>query len=187
LQYLVKLVKQNDGSLITFYRDLPHVSEAMNVVLDNLVNDIKILDEDLKDAHETAKVDADRFIEAGNVPCLTLQELKEQKTSVHNVENVPLFNKMDHHTGRTPMERFTMAAAESLNNAVEVVEGIKGKYSGLLRYFGEDESMPSNDFFGTINKFIIEFNAAVEHVEKEEKAKVRMLGSYLYYIYYRYI
>jgi hypothetical protein len=49
---------------------------------------------------------------------------------------------------------------------------LKRSYASVLAYFGEDEKMPSHAFFGTMNKFVLEFKTSTEQVEKQEKAKV---------------
>ena len=50
------------------------------------------------------------------------------------------------------------------------------KFAKLLEFLlCEDENMASNDFFGTMRRFIHEFRRAAEQVEKDEKAKVRPL------------
>jgi hypothetical protein len=61
-----------------------------------------------------------------------------------------------------------------LDEALLLVDEVKAKYVKLLEYFGEDAKMASNDFFGTMRKFIKEFGTAANQVEKEEQAKVRM-------------
>jgi GTP cyclohydrolase III len=176
----VRLVKQNDGSLLMFHRDLPHVSEAMNVILDNLISDIKVLKEELQHVHETAKADADSHAEASKDSTTSAQDTKEKEKeegteATHTNQDSIVDTMQAIQNGRTPMETFTLSAAASLQELVDFVEKVKSQYVGLLRYFGEHEAMASNDFFGTINKFITEFNAAIEQVEKEEKAKVRIL------------
>jgi hypothetical protein len=170
----VKLVKQNDDMLVGFHNDLGHVNAAENVILDAVCADITVLKDELVKVNETAKTEAQRMSEAGELRQISLKELMEQRTSVRSVQSVPQFNQVDHHTGRTPMERFTLRAAEMLDEALLLVDEVKAKYVKLLEYFGEDAKMASNDFFGTMRKFIKEFGTAANQVEKEEQAKVRM-------------
>lgn len=84
-------------------------------------------------------------------------------------------NQTDHVTGRTPMERFAMNAATSTETAMTMTEDVKQKYYKVLDYFGEAHDMASNDFFGTMNRFLLEFSKAIEQVQKEEKALLRKL------------
>jgi hypothetical protein len=170
----VKLVKQNDDMLAGFHNDLGHVRAAENVILDGVCADIAVLKDELVKVHETAKAEAERMAEKGMLTQISLRELMEQRTSIRTVQSVPQFNKMDHATGRTPMERFTINAALTLDDALTLVDEVKGKYVKLLEYFHEDAKMASNEFFRTIRQFIIEFAAAAAQVEKEEAAKVRI-------------
>jgi hypothetical protein len=170
----VKLVKQNDDMLAGFHNDLGHVRAAENVILDGVCADIAVLKDELVKVHETAKAEAQRMADKGMLTQISLRELMEQRTSIRTVQSVPQFNQMDHLTGRTPMERFTLNAAVMLDEALTLVDEVKGKYVKLLEYFGEDANMASNEFFRTIRRFITEFAAAAAQVEKEEQAKVRI-------------
>jgi hypothetical protein len=173
LHYLAKLVKRNDESLIDFPKDLAHVGEAENVMMDFVINEIKSLQNEIENIHETVRAQADGLEESGEAKPLSLKELQEQRSSVRKIGNVPQYNKIDHLTGRTPMERFSLNAAASVNNVFHLSEAVREKYKKLLEYFGEDENMASNAFFGTMRRFIAEFGKAVEQVLSEEQKKVR--------------
>lgn len=164
----------NDLQLLDFRKDLVSVSSAENVILESLISDIKTLEDELSSVHETATTQADIFAAEGRVQPFSIQELKEQKTAVRNIENVPQYNKVQHLTGRTSMERFTINAARAIEETVELTSRVKDSYAKLLEYMCENESMASNEFFGTMRRFINEFDKAREQVEKEEKAKVRL-------------
>lgn len=172
LHYLVRLVKSNDAELCDFGKDLVHVPEAQGIILDSLISEFKALQEELVGVHETAKQQADRLAQAGEVQQVSLQELKEQRTSIRSIERVPQYNQMDHLTGRTSMERFTIGAKKALESAAEFADQVEMNYSKLLEFLCEDEGTSSNEFFGLMWKFVTEFNNAVEQVNKEEKAKV---------------
>lgn len=146
--------------------------KAELVILDTLCTDIKTLDAELSEVRKTVIEEADRLEKAGELKPTTLSDLKEQKTIVRNVGHIPQYNMMAHKTGRTSMERFTMNADDAVKSALDSTDSVKEKYSKLLEYFGEDEKMPSNDFFGLMKRFIIEFEQAAEQVEKLEKARV---------------
>ena len=177
LYYLVKVVKQNDESLLGFHEDLLHVNDAQLIVLDQLCADIKMLSDELAQVHETVKAEADRLEEEGLLRKPSLDDLKEQKTNVKVLHlNIPQYNQIEHLTGRTSMERFTLGAADAVGEIVRLADAVKGNYSNLLAFFGEDETMASNEFFGTMKRFVMEFGVAVEQVEKEEEAKVSVRG-----------
>lgn len=173
LQYLVKLVKQNDDSLMDFPNDIESVPEAGGVILDALGSDVKVLADEVKQVHETAKTEADRLEAEGKLRKMSLAELSEQITVVRQIGGLSHYNQIDHITGRTQMERFASRATSIIDNAVDALEDLRKTYIGVLSYFGEDEQMPSNDFFGTMKKFTLEFKSAAEAVEKQEKARVR--------------
>lgn len=173
LMYLAKLVKKNDESLLGFQEDLTTVRHAENIILDSLASDIKAIEADLEKVHETAASEAARLEAAGELKPFSLSDLKELKTSVYTIENVPHFNKVDHHSGRTPMERFSLNSQDALKQATKKIDVLKRKYRDLLMYFGEDEKMPSNEFFGVMRRFVEEFEKACDQVEKLELARVR--------------
>ena len=150
-----------------------HVAEAQNIIMDSLQGDISSLKEEIEKIHETVRAQAEELSELGQAKPMSLKELMEQRSSVRSIGNVPQYNKIDHLTGRTPMERFTLSAASAIGDAEELSKVVKEKFKKLLEYFGEDEKMPSNEFFGTMNRFIEEFGKAVEQVVKDEKKKVR--------------
>jgi Formin Homology 2 Domain len=172
LHYLVKLIKRNNESLLGLRDDLRHLKEAEFVVLDNLCGEIKSLKEEIEPVLQIVKAQAEDLEEKGQLTQMSIKELAEQKTSVRTVGCVPLYNKMEHHTGRTPMERFTLNAAGRIEDALVYTETVKVKFSKVLDYFGEDSNIASNDFFGTMNTFLNDFTKAVDHVTKEEIAKV---------------
>jgi hypothetical protein len=169
---VVKLVKKNDASLLGFNNDIGSVIPAESVLLDGLIVDVKSTFEELQMVHETVKAQAERLEQAGELKPMTLADLAEQKTAVQHVGFVPQYNKIDHLTGRTSMERFTLNAKIACEQATESIGNVKKKYSALLGYFGEDEQMISSDFFGTLRRFVVEWEKAVEQVEAIDKKEV---------------
>ena len=173
MHYLVKLIKQNNESLLGLRDDLKHLKDAECIALDSLCSEINAFKEELLPVLETVKHQAEYLEEKGQLVQMSLKELTEQKTTVRTVASIPQYNKIDHHTGRTPMERFTLNAASKIEEALIKIEKVQGKFSKVLEYFGEDGSMASNDFFGTMNTFLADFSKAVDHVHKEYLSKVR--------------
>jgi hypothetical protein len=168
-------MKRNDESLLGVRDDLKHVKDAELVVLDSLCGDVKALKDEIEPIRATVTAQAERLQEAGQLVQMSLKELTEQRTSVRTVGSVPQYNQIDHHTGRTPMERFSINAAAQIDDAITTTEKVKDKFARLLEYFGEDGNMASNDFFGTFNSFLADFAKAIEAVNIEDKAKVRIL------------
>jgi len=173
LHYVVKLVKKNDEALLSFESDLSSVIPAESVLLDTVVGDLKVLQEELTDVIKIVSKEAEALEKAGKVPKLSLAELIEQKSLVQNVGGVPQFNKVTHLTGRTSMERFSMNAQVACEQALESVESVKTKYLLVLGYFGEDENMPTGDFFGILRRFMTEWKKATLQVEKIERLQAK--------------
>jgi hypothetical protein len=172
LHYLVKLVKKNDESLLHFDSDLVSIVPAENVLLDGLSNEVTSISEEIVGIRDTVTAEADRLEQAGDLKPMSLAELAEQRTSVTRVGFVPQYNKVNHITGRTSMERFIVNSKVASEQASQSIDNVKTKYAALLEYFGEDENMASSDFFGTLRRFVVEFKKAIEQVEAIEKAAV---------------
>ena len=176
----MKLIQQNNESLLGLRDDLKHLKDAELIVLDSLCSDIRALHEELEPVLETVKKQAEYLEEKGQLVQMSLKELTEQKTSVRTVASIPQYNKIDHHTGRTPIERFTLNAAIKIEEARVYTDKVKEKFSKVLEFFGEDGSMASNDFFGTMNRFLADFTKAVDKVHKEYMSKVRISRKILF-------
>jgi hypothetical protein len=172
LHYVAKLVNKNDSTLLTFSGDLGSVRAAENIILDGLNSDVSSLGDDLLGVHETIKKEADRLEQAGELRPMTLADLAEQRTVVKQVGSVPQYNKTDHLTGRTSMERFSVNAKVACEEAADSISDVKKKYAALVQYFDEDEQIATSDFFGTFRRFIVEWGKAVEQVEAIEKKEV---------------
>jgi hypothetical protein len=87
---------------------------------------------------------------------------------------------------RTPMEIFVHQARRKVDDALKSLDELKARYSDLLKYFGEDDNLQSNEFFGTLQKFIVEFNTAAEQVEKAEKGKVSQKINYVLFFEFQF-
>ena len=138
--------------------------------MDMIGGDIKKLSEDLEAIREPVTKAAESA-EAKGDRRFRLEDLKEQKTLLRKNGTVLQFNRVDHLTGRTPMERFFLRASNEINGLIALSNDVKNKYESLLEFFGEDCEMPSNEFFGTMNKFIKEFMVSEIQVEKEEMTR----------------
>ena len=102
-----------------------------------------------------------------------MSELQAQKTNVHkNDEGVEQFNIMESEEEVTDMQFFAMNAEKSMGESYATAEEMKSNYLALLRYFGEDEKMPSGDFFATLNRFLESFDSAFDAVDKADQARV---------------
>ena len=171
----MKLVKKNDESLLYFENDLGHVIPAESVLLDTIMGDLKVLQTELTQVIKIATKDADRLEKAGEVAKLTLAEMVEQKSLIQHIGEGPeKFSTSTQLTGRTPMERFSLNAKVACEQAIETINSVQAKYILVLEYFGEDEKMPTGDFFGILRRFMSEWKKTILQVEKIERRKVRI-------------
>ena len=112
---------------------------------------------------------------AGEVAKLTLAEMVEQKSLIQHIGEGPeKFSTSTQLTGRTPMERFSLNAKVACEQAIETINSVQAKYILVLEYFGEDEKMPTGDFFGILRRFMSEWKKTILQVEKIERRKVRI-------------
>lgn len=174
---MIKLVRQNDEELLKFALDMTTLSEAEGVVLDSLAGDIKNLNKNLLEVIKTAQTEADILEQEGRLPPIDNPEEKKddaetpeedkKKASGDGEDEEQLVLKT-----RTPMEIFTKKAKDKVDDALSLLSKLKETYAGVLKYFGEDDNMQTNDFFGTLQKFVLEFKVAADHVDKLERARV---------------
>uniref|UniRef100_A0A7S4MWI0 FH2 domain-containing protein n=1 Tax=Odontella aurita TaxID=265563 RepID=A0A7S4MWI0_9STRA len=177
LQYLVKLIRTNDESLLKFKEDLSKSTEAEGVLIDSLLQNMKQMKEELDGVKKTAEKEAEKLREENSAALagrkkLTLEEMKAQKTSVRKADGVSHYNRMVMDE-KTPMEDFVQQADGEMKKAFDKANEMKGTYVKVLQYFGEDEKMSSGDFFGYINKFKMAFYTAHDTVAKIEAQRIK--------------
>ncbi len=147
-------------------------------MLDGLLGDLKQLKKELDGVKETATAEGERHRgEDGKLVNpdikMTLAELKEQKTSVRDVDGVKFYNQMEHPVEYIPMEIFVQSAVSQVDESTNKLEEVQTSFGSVLHYFGEDEKMPTTDFFGTLFAFLESFDAAKVFVEKQEENRKR--------------
>jgi hypothetical protein len=169
LQYLVKIVKGNEPDLLNVHEEMQSIGPAESVVVETLVSELKELNEQLKKVKVTATAEGKRIrdgILTG--PSLTaLDRLRQQKTKIKDVEGVNMYNQTEP-IHLTAMEKFVLYAEKRTKEAFSRTEEVQENFKGVLTYFGEDPSMTSTDFFGTLNKFVAAFDAALVVVRRIE-------------------
>lgn len=172
LHYVVKLVKKNEESLLSFAADVSSVIPAENVLLDGLSGEVKLISDQLDGILVIVQQQADRLEQSDLINRQSSTVLDELAISIPIEAGVTPVTETNKLTGRTPMERFVVSAKKACMEASESIENIKKKYGALLQYFGEDENMATADFFGTLRRFLAEWNKAVEQVEAIERKEV---------------
>ena len=172
LHYVVKLVKKNDESLLSFAADVSSVVPAENILLDGLSGDVKLISEQLDGILGIVQQQADRREQSDPINHQSGTVRVGQPISMPLQCAITQITETPSLTGRTPMERFVLNAKKACMEASESIDNIKKKYGALLQYFGEDGSMATADFFGTLRRFLTEWNKAVEQVEAIERKDV---------------
>jgi len=176
LLYVIKVINQNEKELLFFKEDIPSVADAERILVDAISGDLKQLREELENVKATALKDGDikREKAGGKLQRkLTLEELSEHRSYTRTVQGVTHYNRMDSENDFTAMERFAKAAEYEIEEASSLERKMKETYANILKYFGEDESLSSTDFFGTITKFLAAFDAALDQFNKMEEVRVR--------------
>ena len=177
LAYLIKLIKKNDADLLLYKDDVDSVAKAENVMLDAMQGDLKQLVKEVERIKDAAKKagDAQRGDDGKLVNSqmkITLNELREQKTTVRQVSGIKFYNQMEHDVEHTPMEIFSFQAEGVTNGALKRIKETQESYVSVLHYFGEDDKMTTSDFFGTLKKFFLAFEAVKDDVERQEENRV---------------
>jgi len=173
LQYLVKLVKANEPDLLNVHEEMPSIGPAENVVVDGLVSELNELNDQLSSVKGTAAAEGKRIRDGKNPlsKLSPLDRLRQQKTQIRDVEGVNMYN-LAVEVDLTAMEKFTKYAEKRAKQAYDRIEEVKENFKGVLSYFGEDPSMTSAAFFGTLNKFVAAFDSALEVVKRIEALKI---------------
>lgn len=180
MQYLIKVIKKNDPELLDVKSEIASISKAKSVVLDGLLNDLNSMISELKFIKDVAEKEGDRHRgDDGKIINskikITLAELKEQRTRVREVDGVKFYNQMQHDIEYTPMEIFVHHAENALQILLRDLAEAQEAFKSVLNYFGEDDRMPTVDFFGTLYSFLESFEKAKEHVDRMEYMRVSFL------------
>ena len=159
---MVKLVKTNEKNLLTFKDDIAPVFDAQRISLDNTCDELLKFSKELEKIKEIVELDVAEY---------------SKKSLPHRTQAISIFDP-GHAKKKRPglklakMEKFILYAVKEMDNALCASQNTKDNFKSLLIYFGEDKSMKSEDFFGTIQSFATVFDTAYEQVLAQEKALV---------------
>jgi len=120
--------------------------------------------EDLKHVSEASRFTFDTITTEKN----TLRQ--EFNTNLKIVEEI---RSKDLDSDTDAMLDFLTKADSQCSDLERGFEKAKEKFSGVLVYFGEDPSMSPQDFFSTLSRFIQEFIAVREAVDRVRKADLK--------------
>jgi hypothetical protein len=71
------------------------------------------------------------------------------------------------------MAAFLNQAKQICDDLDTLIDSVKTKYTNVLLYFGEDQNLPSSEFFSTLSKFVQEFCKERDVLERQRKADLR--------------
>jgi len=134
LEYLVKLVRDNSPDLLCVNVDMVSVGPAQYVIIEKIGSELKEMTNQLTHSKATVAAEGQRKKEEG---------------------------KARAHVDLTEMEMFFMCATEHLEEAHAQLNSAKNSFREILRYLGQDPTMLSADFFGSLNQFLTTFDAAL--------------------------
>lgn len=77
------------------------------------------------------------------------------------------------HNAASAMGQFVREVSLQQEEISTLFDKVRLNYIDVLDYFGEDASMPSQDFFAILSKFINEFSNTTDAVLRKEKNKLK--------------
>jgi len=187
LHYLVMLVRRNDQDLLKFKDDLESIVVAERINLECTKDELKKMEKGLEMVKRMAVKEAEdikKMPEKERNLKLSVEEIKRQKTVNRTVlagglgEESREINNFDaafplDDMLLTPIGRFSIDASVNLLEIVKKKEAVTKKIVDTLKYFGEDENLTTSAFFGSMNKFMRQFDRAADQVHKIEQKKAR--------------
>ena len=166
LQYIVKLVKENDPDLLKVREEMPSIGPAVNVIFDSLDSELKVLNEQLAHVKKTAETDGKRVRAERKA---VKETLCQQETKIKDVEGVSICDQAAA-VNLTEMEIFVKCAEERNKEAFAQIDEVQEQFKGVLTYF-RDPAMTYAGFFGTLNTFVAAFDSASEVVKRTKSLK----------------
>lgn len=154
LEYVVMVMSRNDpaGTSLKIEETLQSISAANRIQLSTIEEEVQALTEGLKASNSTLLVMRNSLGAA------------EEMESSHGKDD-----------GVQSSMSFMENAKAKIASLQELLGTLKSKYDGVIKYFGEDENLPSHQLFSTLTGFIREFtktrDAYQQKKEREEKKK----------------
>ena len=152
-------MKQNDASLLKTKEDITFIEKVQNLTIDGISSEMEILADELKRITNIAK---------NHVVDIATEIINDGDPSVHTSTSPDEIKPVS-------IKTFVDLAVNQIDILSSALDTLKSKYSSLLEYFGEDPKKKSADFFGTLSKFLLMFDCAIQLVENQEKAKVKRI------------
>merc|ERR1711957_154003 len=162
LQYLIRLVMQNDMDLLNFTKDIASVGEAERINAEIVSEEVKKLREKVENVYSI--VEKVKPIEKifDKLSKHLSGELGEDESEINDepAVNIP-----------SPMEKFAIDAKNQIDKVVLKEAEVREKFAKLLKFYGEDPKMMSHDFFSILNAFATAFDVTKDQVLAIEEKK----------------
>jgi hypothetical protein len=144
LQYVVRLIARNDEACLLFPEDLVHLTESERLSIDQIVSEMsqlssshqacKAIVKEIADKEGRGKIKSmDDFLTQVCPPCCCCSCQSSSPDSL--LLSSPQVDQQ----------------LEDISVSIDV---IRTKYQSVLAYFGEEASLPSHEFFFTLEKFV---------------------------------
>uniref|UniRef100_A0A7S4VZR6 FH2 domain-containing protein n=1 Tax=Ditylum brightwellii TaxID=49249 RepID=A0A7S4VZR6_9STRA len=175
LHYLISIVKKNDIDVLSLAEELKPLQGAERIVGESLVKTRKELVDGLGLVKSMAKEESTRCSkeEENKVTSRQAPECSIDSSSSGGESDQISLPKEDDYLQTTNIGKFAIEADSTLNCVSLMLDNANDTFSDLLNYFGEDEDMPTNVFFTTLNRFLSMFECAREDVDRKDRAKLR--------------
>ncbi|KAL9187572.1 hypothetical protein ACHAXT_001675 [Thalassiosira profunda] len=175
LHYVVLVVRRNSEALLDFKDDLPTVPKATKTYWDQCVGELEEVETQLENVRKLALHEARAGQIVYQLPPKKAGAGPEDRDSDDlSVESMSLEDEVAL-LRSTKIGMFALSAIRKVSQLRERVDAAKGKFAGLLEYFGEsgDSRMQPHELFEIIATFCRNFDVARADVERMEKAKKR--------------
>ena len=143
LEYVVIVLDRNDASALDFNQQLTSLKDAARSNMSDIITECDALLRELK-------------ITRGALTMLRTGQGFEEDPSkegvMKSVERLKTFE----------------ITLETLQKEQDT---LKTKYAGIIKYFGEDEKLASNELFTTLNKFIVDFCSTRDAFRAKKQAE----------------
>lgn len=178
LQYVVMLIQRNDPEALLFPADLKHLTEASRLILEAIDADRRALqneyDKNLALLTSIEKQQQQLGTSTGTTPDTAGSTADNSNSSSGSSGSSGSSSSGIDTTDLTSiLSFFHDKAHHQCDEISKKFVRVKAKYNSVLNYFGEDPALPSVEFFGTLLKFVQEFSATVEVVERMRKMELR--------------
>lgn len=145
MQYLVRLLLQQDPNVLEFHKDLVNLREASLFSISSLHGEINNMNQNISSGKPFLESDIEPFI-------VNFEgDFNRMKSALTDIDVIPY---------STFIQR-----ADKLVSALETeVCNVDKQYKDLLSYVGEDPDLSSENFFGTLHQFCDEVESTVTQV-----------------------